>query len=90
MSDSSKARQVRQFVQALAREDRYIVMLFYADGLTPMEIGRVLDLPSTKVRERLLELRSKLSQATLGGAAGTSATIKTDPAPMSPTRAAYA
>ncbi len=56
----SQAVQVRQFVQALGRDDRYIVLLYYADGLTPMEISRVLDLPSTQVRNRLLELRSQL------------------------------
>ena len=60
MADS-RAVQVRQFVQALDREDRYIVMLYYADGLTPMEISRVLDLPSLRVRNRLQELRSQLS-----------------------------
>ena len=57
----SQAVQVRQFVQALGRDDRYIVLLYYADGLTPMEISRVLDLPSTQVRSRLLELRSQLA-----------------------------
>lgn len=60
MADS-QARRVRQFVEALDRDDRYIVLLYYADGLTPMEISRVLDLPSTRVRTRLSELRSQLS-----------------------------
>ena len=60
MADS-QARRVRQFVEALDRDDRYIVLLYYADGLTPMEISRVLDLPSTRVRNRLSELRSQLS-----------------------------
>ena len=63
MADS-KAKQVRNFVQALGRDDRYIVMLYYADGLTPMEISRVLDLPSGRVRTRLAELRSQLSSLT--------------------------
>ncbi|MFN3167293.1 MAG: sigma factor-like helix-turn-helix DNA-binding protein [Phycisphaeraceae bacterium] len=56
----SQANRVRQFVQGLDRDDRYIVLLYYADGLTPMEISRVLDLPSTRVRSRLCELRSRL------------------------------
>ena len=60
MADSP-AVQVRQFVEALDREDRYIVMLYYADGLTPVEISRVLDLPSTRVRTRLQALCSELS-----------------------------
>lgn len=60
MADS-KAKQVRSYVQALERDDRYIVLLYYADGLTPMEISRVLDLPSSKVRSRLEELRAQLA-----------------------------
>lgn len=63
MADS-QARQVRQFVEDLDRNDRYIVMLYYADGLTPMEISRVLDLPSTSVRTRLQELMSQLTSMT--------------------------
>ena len=60
MADS-EARRVRDYVQALERDDRYIVLLYYADGLTPMEISRVLDLPTTRVRTRLEELRSQLA-----------------------------
>ena len=63
MADS-QARQIRNYVQALDRDDRYIVLLYYADGLTPMEISRVLDLPSTRVRTRLEELRSQLAGLT--------------------------
>jgi len=63
MADS-QARQVRDYVQALDRDDRYIVLLYYADGLTPMEIGRVLDLPSTRVRARLEELRFQIAGLT--------------------------
>ncbi|MEM6258881.1 MAG: sigma factor-like helix-turn-helix DNA-binding protein [Planctomycetota bacterium] len=60
MADS-KATQVRSYVKGLERDDRYIVLLYYADGLTPMEISRVLDLPTTKVRNRLDELRNHLA-----------------------------
>ena len=63
MADS-QASQVRNFVQALGRDDRYIVMLYYADGLTAMEISRILDLPSGRVRTRLDELRAELSGLT--------------------------
>ena len=63
MADS-QARRVRDYVQALERDDRYIVLLYYADGLTPMEISRVLDLPSSRVRTRLDELRSHLAGLT--------------------------
>ena len=62
--DDAQARQVHDYVQALGREDRYIVMLYYADGLTPMEISRVLDLPSNAVRTRLEQLRSQLNSLT--------------------------
>ena len=65
MADS-QARQVRNYVESLDRNDRYIVLLYYADGLTPMEISRVLDLPSTKVRARLEELRTQLAGLTQG------------------------
>jgi DNA-directed RNA polymerase specialized sigma24 family protein len=58
----SQAQRVRDFVTALERDDRYIVLLYYADGLTPMEISRVLDLPSTKVRTRLETLRHQLDR----------------------------
>lgn len=60
----AQAKQVRQFVQKLEREDRYIVLLYYADGLTPVEIARVLDLPSNRVRNRLQDLRSQLNLIT--------------------------
>lgn len=63
MADS-QARQVRSFVQGLERNDRYMVLLYYADGLTPMEISRVLDLPSNKVTARLDELRTHLASLT--------------------------
>jgi len=60
----SQAKQVRKFVETLERNDRYIVLLYYADGLTPMEISRVLDLPSTRVRQRLDQLRAQLAGLT--------------------------
>ncbi|MFK7789540.1 MAG: sigma factor-like helix-turn-helix DNA-binding protein [Phycisphaeraceae bacterium] len=82
MADSN-ARQVREYVQTLGNDDRYIVMLYYADGLTPMEISRVLDLPSTRVRTRLEELR-----ATLTGLAQPKARTTTKPA--GPSVTAYA
>lgn len=63
MADSQASR-VRKFVQTLEREDRYIVLLYYADGLTPIEISRVLDVPSTRVRSRLTELRLQLTSMT--------------------------
>ena len=83
MADS-EARRVHDYVRALERDDRYIVLLYYADGLTPMEISRVLDLPSSRVRTRLEELRSQLA-----GLAKTRARTKTQP-PAGPGVTAYA
>ena len=83
MADS-EARRVRDYVQALERDDRYIVLLYYADGLTPMEISRVLDLPSSRVRTRLEELRSQLA-----GLAKPKAHTNTLP-PAGPSVSAYA
>ena len=60
MADS-QARRIRDYVQTLERDDRYIVMLYYADGLTPMEISRVLDLPTSNVRNRLQEIQAQLA-----------------------------
>ena len=85
MADS-QARRVRNYVQALDRDDRYIVMLYYADGLTPMEISRVLDLPSSAVRTRLDELRTHLAGL---ATPKTRATPTTQP-PAGPTVSAYA
>ncbi|MGB0768528.1 MAG: sigma factor-like helix-turn-helix DNA-binding protein [Phycisphaeraceae bacterium] len=93
MADS-KATRVRNYVQALGREDRHIVMLYFADGLTPMEISRVLDLPTTRVRTRLAELRAELGgmtqrKTTPTPAAATAATrLPNDPSAGN--RAAYA
>lgn len=57
----AKAKRVHDFVETLGQIDRYIVMLYYADGLTTMEISRVLDLPTSRVTTRLEELRTQLT-----------------------------
>lgn len=85
MADS-QARRVRNYVQTLSRDDRYIVMLYYADGLTPMEISRVLDLPSATVRTRLNELRAHLASLTTPISRNT----PTASPPPGPTVSAYA
>ena len=84
MADS-QAKQVRDYVQGLDRDDRYIVLLYYADGLTPMEISRVLDLPSTRVRARLDELRTQLA-----GLTRSKPRTKVQTPPPGPTVTAYA
>lgn len=85
MADS-QAKRVRNYVQGLGRDDRYIVMLYYADGLTPMEISRVLDLPSTAVQTRLDQLRTHLAGLTTPQVRAAS----TAPLPAGPTVTAYA
>lgn len=88
MADS-QARRVRDYVQALDRDDRYIVLLYYADGLTPMEISRVLDLPSSRVRTRLDELRSHLAGLTQS-TPRTKTQAQAQATPPKPTVTAYA
>lgn len=62
---------VKQVLRNLERDDRYIVLLYYADNLTPDEIALVLDLPPTKVRSTLDRLRGRLLRAIERGQAQT-------------------
>ena len=69
------AVQLRHFFQQLTYRDRYILLLFYADGLTPAEIGLVLERSAQRVESRLdilkLEARSVLGGGeSLAGSAG--------------------
>lgn len=57
---SKDAHRIRQYLQTLDREDRYILLLYYADGLTTLEIGSVLGLSATKVDHRLGYFRTRL------------------------------
>tara|TARA_B100000614_G_C14098819_1_gene306279 strand:+ start:22 stop:267 length:246 start_codon:yes stop_codon:yes gene_type:complete len=56
---SHDAAQMSRFFKGLDRTERYVLLLFYADGLTTTEIGLVLDLPETKVRTMLESLRGE-------------------------------
>ena len=40
---------MRDFARALSQTERYVVMLFYAEGLTLTETGLVLELPECEV-----------------------------------------
>ena len=55
---SQDAAQMSRFFDGLNRTERYVLLLFYADGLTPKEIGLVLDLGEARVRAMLQSLRS--------------------------------
>lgn len=81
----AKAKRVHDFVETLGQIDRYIVMLYYADGLTTMEISRVLDLPASRVNTRLEELRTQLT-----GLAQKRSVPKAPSAAVSPSVKAYA
>ncbi|MEM6553740.1 MAG: hypothetical protein AAF750_16600 [Planctomycetota bacterium] len=59
---NSTANRLQDFVRGLEQTDRYIVMMFYADGLTPIEIGMVLEMPTMDVAMRLDGLRAKLGR----------------------------
>lgn len=86
MADS-QARRVRDYVKNLGQNDRYIVMLYYADGLTPTEISRILNLPNKTIQTRLNELRTHLASLT---APQTRPRKTIPPPPVGPTVSAYA
>ncbi|MEM9420385.1 MAG: sigma-70 region 4 domain-containing protein [Planctomycetota bacterium] len=58
---SKDATRIRQYLQTLDRDDRYILLLYYADGLTTLEIGSLLGLSAAKVDNRLGYFRTRLS-----------------------------
>ncbi len=77
------AARLKRFLQTLPQNDRYILLLSYADGLTPIEVSLVLDLPELTVRRRLEVLRREAELAI-----GVSAPVMDDgtsPAPISAT-----
>lgn len=56
---SQDAAQMASFFDGLNRTERYILLLFYADGLTPKEIGLVLEMSESRVRTMLNALRGE-------------------------------
>lgn len=46
---SKDASMVKQCLGTLDRIERYVVLMFFADDLTPAEIGLVLDVPLARV-----------------------------------------
>lgn len=62
IDDDATGERVRQYVCGLEQTDRYIALLFYADRLSPIEIGMVLDLPTTTVATRLDAIREAISR----------------------------
>lgn len=60
--------QLKALIRVLGRTERYVLLLFYADELTPIEIGLVLDLPESRVWSILGSLRDQLGAALRPGA----------------------
>jgi len=60
---STNLGPVKRLLSSLDRDDRYVVMLHYADGLTMREIAAVLDLPVRAVESVLARMRGKLLAA---------------------------
>ncbi|MEM1210868.1 MAG: hypothetical protein AAGI68_01085 [Planctomycetota bacterium] len=59
---SAAADRLHHFVRGLEQTDRYIAMMYYADGLTPIEIGLVLEQPTTEIAMRLDRLRGQMKR----------------------------
>jgi len=60
---STNLGPVKRLLASLDRDDRYVVMLHYADGLTLREIAAVLDLPVRVVESVLERMRGRLLAA---------------------------
>lgn len=60
---STDAAALRSFLRDLPQVDRYILLLFYADGLSTAEIALVLELPQSRVESRLTALKAQAAAA---------------------------
>jgi DNA-directed RNA polymerase specialized sigma24 family protein len=56
----TEADRVKQCLMRLSRTDRYAVLMFFADELTPMEIGLVLDVSLQRVQDILDRFRANV------------------------------
>ena len=59
----TEAGRMRAFMNTLNRTERLILLLFYADQLSQMEIGLVLNLPETRVSSMLGTLQQQAAAA---------------------------
>jgi len=59
---STEATRVKQCLGALERIERYVVLMFFADELTPAEIGVVLNVSLNKVTDILERFRATVAQ----------------------------
>ena len=56
-------RNVKPMVEQLDRVQRHVLMLYYAEELTPAEIGLVLEIPESTVITTLQELQARAQDA---------------------------
>lgn len=61
-SPSEHARALRETVEDLPRSERLLLLLRYADDLTPHEISMVIDQPVREVEHALVRLTGLLRQ----------------------------
>ncbi|MEO0514694.1 MAG: sigma factor-like helix-turn-helix DNA-binding protein [Planctomycetota bacterium] len=59
---STEATRIKQCLGALERIERYVVLMFFADELTPAEIGIVLDVSLRKVTDILDRFRETVAR----------------------------
>ena len=60
--DRRDAQSVRRCLADLNQTERYVVLMFFADELTPTEIGLVLDLPALRVTDILESFRQTVAR----------------------------
>lgn len=54
---------ISRFVRTLDQTDRYLLMMFYAEGLDTSEISLVLDQPEFRITNRLHEIKERTKAA---------------------------
>ena len=57
------AMRMKQCVTGLERTERYVVLMYFADDLTPAEIGEVLDVSLGRVADILDAFRQTAADA---------------------------
>ena len=59
---STEATRVKKCLSALERIERYVVLMFFADELTPAEIGIVLNVSLQRVTDILDRFREAVAE----------------------------
>ena len=75
----SLASRVQQLTRELPQPDRYIVLLFFADQLTPTEIALVLDIPVTTVESALSGFRHLVAELSADSPTPTCRSVEAKP-----------